>query len=166
MARHLKKLNKKSQIDMTSLYAYADPSHARDRELWRGFLGSVLPVLMPQHAENIDDFILSSLVERVEDLVLKGDFSKAKLPVMRKISAHIAESIGVSAEFALAAFYDSEEDVNLPTKLYKFHNFPVKKHIKDTQEENMIGVWLERFHQVSNEKSFLTDVDTWKDLLL
>lgn len=163
MARKL--LDNFIKIDLTSVYAYADPAHARDRELWRGFLGSVLPLLLPQHAESIDDFIMDSLTESIEDLVIEEHFDDNGLHAMRLISAHIAESIGVSLEFALASFYDSEYDINLPTKLYKFHYIPVKKHIKETQEENMINTWLMRFHKVCNEKSFLGYIEMWKDWL-
>lgn len=157
--------NSFKKIDITGVYAYADPAHLRDRELWRGFLGSVLPVVLPQLSENIDYFISEALSDSIDDLIFVEDFDTEDKHAMRKISAHVAESIGVPLEFALASFYESDNDINLPTKLHKFHYIPVKKHIKVHQEESMIAVWLSRFHQVCNEKKFLVYIEMWKDWL-
>jgi len=152
-------------IDITRVYAYLDASHARDRQLWRGFLSCVLPHILPQHSENIDKFIIDSLVDEAEELIE----NKANLTQINRavhtISTFIARSIDVSEELALAAFYDNEYNVNMPTKLYKFHHIPVKQHTKIAQEENMVEMWIQRFHQVCHKRKFISYVEIWKDWL-
>ena len=165
MARRFVREENFHNVDLTGVYAYADSSHARDRELWRGFLGCILPVILPNHTDIIDEMISNSLVDSIEDLVIKRDFLTQERHAIHIISTHIAKAIGVPPEFALASFYNCEYGGKMPTKLYKFHYKPVKKKTLLLQEDNLIGKWLVNFEKMRTDKQFLDFIEIWKGQL-
>ena len=111
------------ELDMLGVYAYADSSHARERELWRGFLSYALPVVMASNSEIIDRCISESIVYTVDELTARGGNGGDSHESMRCISSLLAKELGVSPEFALASFFEGK----LPTKLYKIKVNPKKK---------------------------------------
>lgn len=171
-----------NNLDVTGVYAYADSSYERDRELWRGFLSCVLPIILPHSSDTIDQIIIESLAESVEDLSSRGltagtTGTKKLDPVVkprddtgqghaiRGISVHIAKAIGVPPEFALASFYNSEYSGEMSTKLHKIHHKSFKKQILILKEENMINDWLANFDKIRTDKQFLDIVEAWKGRL-
>lgn len=166
MAHRFSKKRKIYDLDLTGLYAYMDVSHARDRELWRGFLSCVLPSILPYHSDVIDNFLTDALVESAEDLAISGNFSQTQNHAVRTISAHIAQAIGVPTEFALASFYNCDYAGFMPTKLYQFHYKQPKKQTLLLQEENMVQNWLANFEYIRSDKQFLDFIETMKGQLL
>lgn len=149
------------ELDMLSVTAYSDASHARDRELWRGFLSYALPVVMAFDTVSIEKYLAEAVVYNFEELTIKGGGQASKTEVLRFISALLAKEIGVPPEFALASFFEGE----VPTKLYKIHNLPAKKKKKTRQEDAMIGAWLACLAKVQSDKKFIKNAEKWRHWL-
>ena len=152
----------KLDLDLTGVSAYSDSSHARDRELWRGFLSYALPVVMAHDVENLEKYLAEAVVYSFDELTAKGSENASQAEVIRCISTLLAKEIGVPPEFALASFYEGE----VPTKLYKIKYKPLKKSVKVHQEDKMIGGWLADLAKVQEDKKFIKTVETWKKWLL
>lgn len=149
-------------IDLTSVSAYSDASHARDRELWRGFLSYALPVIMANEVENLDQQLADAVVYSFEELTTFSPKMDVKGGAIRSISTLLAKEIGVAPEFALAAFFEG----GVPTKLYKVKQTSLKKNMKVQQEDKMIGTWLADLAKVQEDKKFIKNVETWKKWLV
>ncbi len=152
----------KLDLDLTSISAYSDASHARDRELWRGFLSYALPVVMAYEAENLEQQLADAVVYSFDELTAKANDSASSGEVIRCISTLLAKEIGVPPEFALASFYEGA----VPTKLYKVKYKSLKKSAKVHQEDKMIGNWLADLAKVQEDKKFIKTVENWKKWLL
>lgn len=148
-------------IDLTGVSAYSDSSHARDRELWRGFLSYALPVVMSFDSENLEKYLADAVVYSFEELTVKGDSNATQPEILRCISTLLAKEIGVPPEFALASFYEGE----VPTKLYKIKYKPTRKSAKAHQEDRMIGGWLADLAKVQEDKKFIKTVEKWRTWL-
>ncbi|APJ03981.1 hypothetical protein [Silvanigrella aquatica] len=148
-------------LDLTGVSAYADSSYVRDRELWRGFLSYALPVVMAFDAENLEQDIADSVVYSFEELTAKGGKRISQYENLRCISTMLAREIGVPPEFALASFFEGE----VPTKLYKIKYKPVKRAVKSSHEDKMIGGWLADLAKVQDDKKFIKAVEKWKSWL-
>ncbi|MGY3804803.1 hypothetical protein ACWNT8_12105 [Pigmentibacter ruber] len=151
----------KLELDLTGVSAYSDPSHARDRELWRGFLSYALPVIMANEVENLEQQLADAVVYSFEELTTSVGESASKEEIIRNISTLLAKEIGVPPEFALASFYEGE----VPTKLYKVKYRTMKKSAKAHQEDKMIGTWLADLAKVQEDKKFIKMVENWKKWL-
>ena len=149
------------ELDMLGVYAYADSSHARERELWRGFLSYALPVVMASSSESIDKCLSESIVYSVDELTARGGNGGDSHESMRCISALLAKELGVSPEFALASFFEGE----LPTKLYKIKIKPQKKGAKSKEEDNVIASWLAHLAKLQSDNKFLNQVEKWRSWL-
>lgn len=145
-------------LDLTGVSAYSDSSHARDRELWRGFLSYALPLIMAFDTEYLEKYLADAVVDSFEELTAKGGRSATQPEVLRCISTLLAKEIGVPPEFALASFYEGE----VPTKLYKIKYRPIKKSLKIHQEDKMIGGWLSDLAKVQGDKRFIKTVEKWR----
>lgn len=148
-------------LDLTGVSAYSDSSHARDRELWRGFLSYALPVVMSFESENLEKYLADAVVYSFEELTARGSNNATRPEIIRCISTLLAKEIGVPPEFALASFYEGE----VPTKLYKIKYTPVKKSAKIHNEDKMIGAWLADLAKVQEDKKFIKTVEKWRNWL-
>jgi hypothetical protein len=148
----------KLDIDTLGLYAYADAANARERELWRGFLSYALPVVMSMSPKAIDQCLSEAVVYHMEELTARGDASAPPTESIRCISIILAKEIGVSPEFALAAFFEGE----LPTKLFRMKVQSKKKSAKLKAEDNVIANWLLQVSKLQTDNKFLNQVEKWK----
>lgn len=148
-------------LDMLGVYAYTDSSHARERELWRGFLSYALPVVMSTNSSFIDSCLTESIVYHLDELTARGGHDVDYHESMRCISVMLAKEIGESPEFGLASFFEGE----LPTKLYQIEKKPKKKGKKGKQEDQVIAHWLSHLARIQKDNKFLTQVEKWKTWL-
>lgn len=149
------------ELDMLGVVAYADSAHARERELWRGFLSYALPVVMSSSSEMIDQCLTESIVYQVEELTASGGVGDTRSS-MRCISTMLAKEIGVSPEFALASFFEGD----VPTKFYKIKpSKNRKKGLKPKQEDAVIATWLAHLARIQGDNKFLNQVERWKSWL-
>ncbi len=148
-------------LDLTGVSAYSDSSHARDRELWRGFLSYALPVVMSFDTENLEKYLADAVVYSFDELTAIDSKNATRPEILRCISTLLAKEIGVPPEFALASFYEGE----VPTKLYKIKYKPVKKSAKVHNEDRMIGAWLSDLAKVQEDKKFIKTVEKWRTWL-
>jgi len=146
------------ELDLTGVSAYSDVSHARDRELWRGFLSYALPIVMAFERTNLEKDLADAVVYSFEELTARSSDNASNHEVLRYISSLLAKEIGVPPEFALASFYEGES----PTKLYKIKYKNFKKKKKMSLEDRMIGGWLANLAKVQEDKKFINKVETWK----
>lgn len=152
----------KMDMDKLALYAYADSSHERERELWRGFLSYSIPVMMSFNVEEFDKLLFGAVVDSLDDLSLHCGDDVGVLDSMRCISVLLAKEIGVPPEFALAAFFDGE----LPTRTYQTNTKGVKKSLKAHEEDAIIGQWLASLSQIQDDEKFQKTVEKWKSWIL
>lgn len=146
------------ELDMVGVYAYADHAHARDRELWRGFLSCALPLIIAKSNDDTDKIISAAMVSELTELTLKGGSEADVGERVRYISAMLAKEIGVSSEFALASFFDGEA----PTKLHKVNLRRRGKRVQEHDENTMIALWLEHLGRMQNDKKFARTIENWK----
>jgi hypothetical protein len=145
-------------LDLTGVSAFSDSSHARDRELWRGFLSYALPVVMACEPSHLEQYLADAIVYSFDELTAKGNNNASQPEIIRCISTLLAKEIGVPPEFALASFYEGE----VPTKLFKIKHVHLKKSMKAAQEDKMIGTWLADLAKVQDDKKFIKLVEKWK----
>lgn len=146
------------ELDMVGVYAYADHAHARDRELWRGFLSCALPLIIAKSNDDTDKIISAAMVTELNGLTLKGGQEADVGERVRYISAMLAKEIGVSSEFALASFFDGDA----PTKLHKINFYKRKKRTEEHAENHMIALWLDHLGRMQGDKKFARTMENWK----
>lgn len=149
-------------LDMVSVYAYADAAHARERELWRGFLSYAIPVIMSFNVEEFDKFLFEAVVDSLEDLKPQNGGRMDLLQSIRCISVLLAREINVSPEFAFAAFYDG----NTVTRTYQVKGKSGKKTLKPHEEDALIGQWLSNLAGMQDDERFKGTVEKWKNWLI
>ena len=149
------------EIDLLGIYAYADSSLARERDLWRGFLSYSLPIILAFPGHYVDKIISESIVYHLDELVAKGGVDAGIHNSVRCVSTILAKEIGVSTEFALAAFFEGE----LPTKMIKIKSTPKKKGAKAKEEDTTIAAWLSQLGKIQGDNKFINKVEQWKDWL-
>jgi len=147
-------------LDMVTVYAYADSAHARERELWRGFLSYALPVVMSFHVDEFDSILFESVVNSLEDLKPHEEDQMDIFQSIRCISVLLAKEINVTPEFAFAAFYDGQT----PSRTYqvKKGRSVSGKAMKPQEEDELIGQWLSSLAHRQDDEAFKNTVNKWK----
>ena len=155
----------KIDLDKIGVYAFADKSHARDRELWRGFLCYALPTLFGKTMDDIEVMIAKAIVHQLEELTEKKPNENEDY-YLRVISMKLAKEIGVSPEFGLSAFFEGD----LPTKTFavkltspKYKRKSKKKNFN--HEDAMIGTWLSHLAQIQSDARFMQKAEEWRGYL-
>ncbi len=143
-------------LDLMGVYAYSDSSHARERELWRGFLSYALAHSLDLSVTLLDKLLAEAVVVEFNKLTVRGGGSSGIHESLRCISAMVAHEIGVSSEFAVASFYEGAP----PTKL---HRLPRKRSSSAPRKADVIlRKWLVDFSKIQNNSSFLQHAELWK----
>ena len=140
-------------VDSLTLYAYADKSQARERELWKRFLQLLLPVLLEVDANEMAEIFDEAGVDSAEDIIETATSLSDAPRLVRVVSGALALALGLPAEFGLAAFLDS----NPPTRIHA----PRAKLLRLTDEELMTR-WLARFTRIQDDDEFLQMAADWK----
>ncbi|MBX9703255.1 MAG: hypothetical protein K2X39_03795 [Silvanigrellaceae bacterium] len=145
--------------DLMMLYLYADSSYLRPRELWRGFLGYSLPILLSAEEAMIEKHLSQSVVYNLVELTAKSGENANKKEVIRFTSMALAKEVGEHQEFGLASFFEG----NLPTKFYKtkpslFFN---RKKKNDIQEDNIVAKWLQHLSKIQENPEFIRKTEEW-----
>lgn len=147
-------------VDSLTLYAYADKSQSRERELWKRFLKLLLPVLLEADADEVAEAFDDALVDSVEAIVepLSGKVQTLQTAgeLVRVISGTLALTLGLPAEFGLAAFLES----NPPTRIHAARAAALR-----ITDEELITRWLGRFSRIQNDDDFLEMAADWKERL-
>jgi hypothetical protein len=144
------------KVDSLTLYAYADKSQLRERELWKRFLRLLLPVLLEVDSDEIAEIFDDATLDSAE-LVVESAMNLNGAPqLVRVISGTLALALGLPAEFGLAAFLES----NLPTRIHA----PRTKLLRLTDQE-LISRWLGRFTRIQSDDDFLRVASDWKERL-
>ena len=140
-------------VDSLTLYAYADKSQARERELWKRFLHLLLPVLLEVDADEMSEIFDDAAVDSAEVIIETATSLSDAPKLVRVVSGALALSLGLPAEFGFAAFLDS----NPPTRIHA----PRAKLLRLTDEELMTR-WLARFTRIQDDDEFLQMAADWK----
>lgn len=143
-------------VDSLSLYAYADKSQQREREVWRRFLLLLLPVLLEADADELTDIFDDALVDDPDVLVSSSNLLRSAPSLVHIMSATLALALGLPAEFGLAAFLES----NPPTRV---HAQPTRA-LRLT-DEDLMSLWLTRFTRIQADDEFLGMAADWKERL-
>lgn len=147
-------------FDSLSVCAYADAAHTREKELWRGFLSYSLPSLLALESSLIDEILSKSIVYNLDDLKVSAGQRPEETESFRAISGLLAQHIGLSIEFGIAAFLDG----HMPTKLHKL-NTKNSSRKKIKKEDNLIARWLLNLSKVSQDRRFLNACEQWRSWL-
>lgn len=143
-------------VDIVSLFAYADKGFERDRELWRGFLALVLPLLLEVDNKVLERTIDQAMVNTPEQCTLPISDETLPEAVVRWISAALAREIGAPPELGLAAFLDA----NLPTRTMMLNQSRVIHG-----ESKLVRGWLGEFTRRREQDEFQERVVLWRQLL-
>lgn len=153
-----------SNYDIMTVSAYSDSSYARDRELWRGFLGYTLPIVMSMDVGEVEKYLGGAIVYSLSELTASGGANTPVSDNIRSISIQLAKEIGLPPEFGLASFFEGK----VPTRLYRMKSKPyiTNKSKKEKKEDNMIAEWLSALAKIQGDKKFLRTVERWKSWFL
>jgi hypothetical protein len=149
------------ELDVLGVYAYADSAHARERELWRGFLSYALPIVMASNPESMSRCLAESIVYHFDDLTASEGTTMDAHEAVRCISTQLAKEIGVPPELALASFFEGQ----LPSKLYKTKLLSSKKRTREKNENSVISSWFSHLVRLQSDNRFLNKVENWKSWL-
>lgn len=144
MKRRGKKRIMGPQLDLMTLYAYADRSHAGERESWREFLSYLVPVLFQMDGAEIAQLLDEAMTDSTDELSSNFESSSPK-DIMREISGEIAEALNLQREFGLAAFLEGEHH---PSRVY-----PLKKK-KSKKENEETSRWMMDFSRIQTDPDF------------
>lgn len=148
------------RVDLLTLYAFSDKVHAKQRELWRGFLALVLPLLLEYDASEFERLLESAQCRSIEELRASLDTPQNPSQLIWFISGSFAEVLGFEPELGLAAFLD----VELPTRMHA-----AGRRSSAAKDETMISHWLKAFRVMQQRPEFLEMTSEWKqafDLIL
>lgn len=148
------------RVDLLTLYALSDKAHAKQRELWRGFLALVMPILLEYEASEFERLLDSAHCRSVETMLAALDEPEDVSQLVWSVSGTFSELLGFEAELGLAAFLD----VNLPTRIHA-----VGGGLSAVRDEVIISHWLKAFREVQQRPEFLEITSEWKrafDVLL
>jgi hypothetical protein len=147
-------------VDSLTLYAYADKSQSRERELWKRFLKLLLPVLLEADADEVAEVFDEAVVDSVDAIMepLSGKTASLQTAgeLVRVISGTLALALGLPAEFGLSAFLES----NPPTRIHAARASAVR-----VTDQELITRWLGRFSRIQSDDDFLEMAADWKDRL-
>lgn len=141
------------RVDLLTLYALSDKAHAKQRELWRGFLALVMPILLEYEASEFERMLESAQCRSVETMLSAVDAPADVGQLVWSVSGTFAELLGFEAELGLAAFLD----VNLPTRIHA-----VGGGLSAGKDEAIISHWLKAFREIQQRPEFLEITAEWK----
>lgn len=141
------------RVDLLTLYAFSDKTHAKQRELWRGFLALVMPILLECEASEFERILESAQCRSVESMLEQVDAPETPAQLVWSISGTFAELLCFEAEFGLAAFLD----VNLPTRVHS-----VGGGVASTRDDAVVTHWLKSFRDIQQRPEFLEITSEWK----
>jgi hypothetical protein len=143
-------------VDELALYAYSDSSQQWEREIWRKFLALLLPVLLEADSEEVAELFEGASAYDLEKLVAEFCDPGHSPSLVHRMSAEIAQSLGLPAEFGLAAFVEA----HLPTRIHA-----LRKNAVRITEQSLMSRWLGRFTQLQTDDEFLEKAAHWKQEL-
>ena len=141
------------RVDLLTLYAFSDKTHAKQRELWKGFLLLVMPVLLEAEGLEIERVLESAQCRSIETMISAVDAPTSVEQLMWSISGTFAELLGLEPELGLSAFLD----VNLPTRVHS-----IGGGLQGTRDEVLVSQWLRAFRDVQQRPEFLEITTEWK----
>jgi hypothetical protein len=141
------------RVDLLTLYAFSDKTHAKQRELWRGFLALVMPILLECDASDFERILESAQCKSVEDMLNAVENPKTAVQLVWSMSGTFAEALGFESELGLSAFLD----VELPSRVHIFGNTGSK-----VKEDAIVTHWLRAFRAVQQRPEFLEITVEWK----
>lgn len=144
------------RVDLLTLYAYSDKTHAHQRELWRGFLALIFPVLLEFDASEFERLIETAHCRSVDRMINATESPENISEFLWTASGQFAESLGFEAELGLSAFLD----VELPTRI---HAIQKTGGVQD-KDDALIGEWLQAFRKVQQSPEFLEITTEWKQI--
>lgn len=142
------------RVDLLTLYAFSDKVHAKQRELWRGFLALVMPVLLECEAAEFERVLESAQCRSVDTLLQALDAPENASQLVWSMSGTFAELLGFEAEMGLSAFLD----VNLPTRVHSIGTGSSAA----MSDEVVISNWLKAFRDIQQRPEFLEITGEWK----
>lgn len=141
------------RFDMLTLYAFSDKTHAKQRELWRGFLALVMPVLLECEAAEFERLVETAQCRSIEELLHALELPKTPSELVWVISGQFSDALGFEPEFGLSAFLD----VNLPTRVHT-----VPRGQTANREDAVVGLWLKAFRDIQQRPDFLEITQEWR----
>lgn len=141
------------RVDLLTLYAFSDKAHAKQRELWRGFLSLIMPVLLECEASEFERMLESAQCRSVEQMIQSIDEPKTVGELIWAVSAQFADILGFEPELGLCAFLD----VSLPTRVHAV-GF---SHSQD-KSNSVVGLWLKAFRDIQQRPEFVEIINEWK----
>jgi len=130
--------------DIVTLYAYADRSHAHDRELWQSFLLFLMPMLLELRPQEAEYLLESAIVNSPEEALATPDRPRNGREGVRLLSARLAQEIGAPVELAVAALID----FNPPTR-----TFGVPGTLNRKKNDGALNKWIQRFSRLPAQSS-------------
>jgi|GEM_PF-4102438 len=143
-------------VDALTLLAYADKSQQRERELWKRFLGLLLPILLEVDADEIKELFDEAACDDIETVLATVENARTAPELARVISATLGLALGLPAEFGLSAFVEC----NPPTRIHAQRT----KALRLT-DQDLMGRWLGRFTRIQADDDFLRMAADWKERL-
>ena len=141
-------------VDALTLFAYADKSQQRERELWKRFLLLLLPILLEADGDELAEVFDEAACDDVETALAHAADLSTPAALVRVISGALALSLGLAAEFGIASFVES----NPPTRIYAQNS----RALRLTDDE-LMGRWLGRFTRIQDDDEFLGMAADWKE---
>ena len=141
------------RVDLLTLYAFSDKAHAKQRELWRGFLTLIMPVLLECEASEFERMLESAQCRSVEQMIQSIDEPKNVGELIWAVSAQFADVLGFEPELGLSAFLD----VSLPTRVHA-----VGFSHAQNKDNSVVGLWLKAFRDIQQRPEFLEIINEWK----
>jgi hypothetical protein len=141
------------RVDMLTLYAFSDKTHAKQRELWRGFLALVMPVLLECEAAEFERLVETAHCRSIEELLQALELPKSPSELVWVISGQFSDALGFEPEFGLSAFLD----VSLPTRVHT-----VPRGQTANRENVVVGLWLKAFRDIQQRPDFLEITQEWR----
>ncbi len=142
------------RVDLLTLYAFSDKTHAKQRELWRGFLALVMPILLECDASEFERILESAQCKSVETMLNAIENPQSAEQLVWSISATFSEALGFESELGLSAFLD----VELPTKV---HSVGGGSHAS-SKDDAIVTHWLKSFRAIQQRPEFLEITTEWK----
>jgi hypothetical protein len=148
------------RVDLLTLYAFSDKTHAKQRELWRGFLALVMPILLECDASEFERILESAQCKSVETMLSAIDNPQSAEQLVWSMSGTFAEVLGFEPELGLSAFLD----VELPTRVHS-----IGSGGGSAKEDAVVTHWLKAFRAIQQRAEFIEITSEWKksfDLLV
>lgn len=141
------------RVDLLTLYAFSDKAHAKQRELWRGFLALIMPVLLECDASEFERLLENAQCRSLEQLLSSIDAPKTAGELIWSVSGQFSEILGFEPELGLSAFLD----VTLPTRVHA-----IGQTQSQSKENATVGLWLKSFRDLQQRPEFLEITQEWK----